>query len=69
MTAGAQVPWENSSLTRQFYFVPGEAASDSLATLGWQMLPVSFDTGYGKSPGKGHKGAAGHGHGHGGGRG
>jgi uncharacterized caspase-like protein len=75
MTAGAQIPWENSSLTRQFYFVPGETGSESLGTLSWQILPVDFDTGDAKSPAnpatpaapatKGHKGAPGHGHGRG----
>jgi hypothetical protein len=75
MTAGAQIPWENSSLTRRFYFVPGETGSESLGTLGWQILPIDFDTGDAKSPTtpatpatpatKGHKGAAGHGHGKG----
>jgi hypothetical protein len=70
MTAGAQVPWENSSLTRQFYFVPGEKENQSLGIWSWQILPVDFDTGGSNSPaapaaapGKGHKGAPGHGHG------
>lgn len=73
MTAGAQVPWENSSLTRQFYFVPGEAGSESLGALGWQILPVDFDAGDAASPAapaapatKATKGKGkGHGHGHG----
>ena len=36
-TGGAQIPWENSSLTRQFYFAPGEASSGSPDTLLWQL--------------------------------
>jgi TPR repeat protein len=36
-TGGAQIPWENSSLTRQFYFAPGEAPSGSPETLLWQL--------------------------------
>ena len=36
-TGGAQIPWENSSLTRQFYFAPGEAPSGSPDTLLWQL--------------------------------
>src|SRR5579863_6959825 len=36
-TGGAQVPWENSSLTRQFYFAPGEAAQGSPETMLWQL--------------------------------
>ena len=36
-TGGAQIPWENSSLTRQFYFA-GEAASEaSPETLLWRL--------------------------------
>jgi TPR repeat protein len=36
-TGGAQIPWENSSLTRQFYFAPGEASNGSPDTLLWQL--------------------------------
>jgi TPR repeat protein len=36
-TGGAQIPWENSSLTRQFYFAPGETPSGSPDTLLWQL--------------------------------
>ncbi|MGO8797935.1 MAG: caspase family protein [Roseiarcus sp.] len=36
-TGGSQIPWENSSLTRQFYFAPGEAASGSPETQLWQL--------------------------------
>src|SRR6202022_2062918 len=36
-TGGAQIPWENSSLTRQFYFVPGAAAGGSPETMLWQL--------------------------------
>jgi TPR repeat protein len=36
-TGGAQIPWENSSLTRQFYFSPGEASNGSPDTLLWQL--------------------------------
>jgi tetratricopeptide (TPR) repeat protein len=36
-TGGSQIPWENSSLTRQFYFAPGAAASASPETLLWQL--------------------------------
>lgn len=36
-TGGAQIPWENSSLTRQFYFAPGEAPTGSPDTLLWQL--------------------------------
>ncbi|HLH49817.1 MAG TPA: caspase family protein, partial [Roseiarcus sp.] len=36
-TGGAQIPWENSSLTRQFYFAPGEAAEGSSETLLWRL--------------------------------
>ena len=69
MTGGSQIPWENSSLTRQFYFVPGEMEARSPDTLPWWLLPVTFDDdSKGKnpapstapspapSPAKGHKG-------------
>lgn len=36
-TGGAQIPWENSSLTRQFYFAPGATAAGSPETLLWQL--------------------------------
>jgi TPR repeat protein len=36
-TGGAQVPWENSSLTRQFYFAPGDTLGGSPETLLWQL--------------------------------
>ena len=36
-TGGSQIPWENSSLTRQFYFAPGAAPSGSPETLLWQL--------------------------------
>jgi hypothetical protein len=36
-TGGAQIPWENSSLTRQFYFAPGEAPGGSPDMLLWQL--------------------------------
>jgi uncharacterized caspase-like protein len=45
MTAGNQIPWEDSSLTRQFYFAPGEMGSGSADTLLWQLLPISFGPG------------------------
>ena len=32
-----RIPWENSSLTRQFAFAPGDAASGSPETLLWQL--------------------------------
>ena len=70
ITDGAQIPWENSSLTREFYFLPGEAKTQSLGNLNWQMLPVNFDTGDDKGSGKqGHTAAPGHGPGHGHGHG
>jgi tetratricopeptide (TPR) repeat protein len=36
-TGGSQIPWENSSLTQQFYFAPGEAPSGSPETQLWQL--------------------------------
>jgi tetratricopeptide (TPR) repeat protein len=36
-TGGSQIPWENSSLTRQFYFAPGEPPSGSPETQLWQL--------------------------------
>ena len=35
-TGGSQIPWENSSLTRQFYFAPGEASGSPEAQL-WRL--------------------------------
>jgi tetratricopeptide (TPR) repeat protein len=34
---GAQVPWENSSLTRQFYFAPGDSADGAPETVLWRL--------------------------------
>lgn len=36
-TGGAQVPWENSSLTRQFYFAGDSSSDASPETLLWQL--------------------------------
>ena len=36
-TGGSQIPWENSSLTRQFYFAPGDASNGSPETQLWQL--------------------------------
>jgi hypothetical protein len=36
-TGGAQVPWENSSLTRQFYFAGESAGAASPETMLWQL--------------------------------
>jgi hypothetical protein len=36
-TGGAQIPWDNSSLTRQFYFAPGEAFQVPPETALWQL--------------------------------
>jgi TPR repeat protein len=44
-TGGAQVPWENSSLTRQFYFAPGDAQGGSPETLLWQLAGGQRDVG------------------------
>jgi TPR repeat protein len=41
-TGGYQVPWENSSLTRQFYFAPG-AAPASPETQLWQLAAGARD--------------------------
>ena len=41
-TGGRQVPWENSSLTRQFYFRPGEPAA-SPETMLWQVAGKAQD--------------------------
>jgi caspase domain-containing protein len=45
MTEGVQIPWENSSLTRQFYFVPGSEGAEPTERPSWQLLPISFDAG------------------------
>lgn len=42
-TGGHQVPWENSSLTRQFYFSPGRAVAASPETQLWQLAASSRD--------------------------
>lgn len=42
-TGGIQVPWENSSLTKQFYFAPGQAASLSPETQLWQLAASTRD--------------------------
>ena len=41
-TGGNQVPWENSSLTRQFEFAPGEDAA-APETLLWQVAATARD--------------------------
>ena len=42
-TGGAQIPWENSSLTQQFYFAPGEAVGGTPETLLWQLAGAQRD--------------------------
>ncbi len=42
-TGGYQVPWENSSLTRQFYFAPGSALAASPETQLWQLAATARD--------------------------
>jgi uncharacterized caspase-like protein len=42
-TGGYQVPWENSSLTTQFYFAPGQPAPVSPETQLWQLAATSRD--------------------------
>ncbi|WP_166802245.1 caspase family protein [Microvirga pakistanensis] len=42
-TGGQQVPWENSSLTKQFYFSPGRAVAASPETQLWQLAASSRD--------------------------
>src|ERR1700722_14979133 len=42
-TGSAQVPWDNSSLTRQFYFAPGNASLSSPETLLWQLAAGQKD--------------------------
>ena len=41
-TGGRQVPWENSSLTREFQFVPGDATASPETTL-WQLAASGQD--------------------------
>ena len=41
-TGGSQVPWENSSLTRQFYFKPGALVVPP-ETMLWQLAATSQD--------------------------
>ncbi|GJD56741.1 caspase family protein [Methylobacterium dankookense] len=42
-TGGYQIPWENSSLTTQFYFSPGQPAPVSPETQLWQLAATSRD--------------------------
>ncbi len=42
-TGGYQVPWENSSLTTQFYFAPGQPLPISPETQLWQLAATSRD--------------------------
>ncbi|NEU11860.1 peptidase C14, caspase catalytic subunit p20 [Methylobacterium sp. BTF04] len=42
-TGGFQVPWENSSLTSQVYFVPGRPEAASPETQLWQLAASSRD--------------------------
>ena len=42
-TGGYQVPWENSSLTTQFYFAPGAPLAVSPETQLWQLAATSRD--------------------------
>ena len=42
-TGGFQVPWENSSLTSQVYFVPGRPEAASPETQLWQLAASSHD--------------------------
>ncbi len=44
-TGGYQVPWENSSLTAQFQFAPGQPAAVSPETQLWQLAATSRDHG------------------------
>ncbi|MBP7242731.1 caspase family protein [Amaricoccus sp.] len=41
-TGGKQIPWENSSLTREFAFVPGDESAP-LDTLLWQVASAAGD--------------------------
>ena len=42
-TGGFQIPWDNSSLTQQFYFVPGQPATASAETQLWQLAAGARD--------------------------
>src|SRR5208282_1971411 len=42
-TGGAQIPWENSSLTRQFYFAGEAGAEASPETLLWRLAGAQRD--------------------------
>ena len=42
-TGSSQVPWDNSSLTRQFYFAGNEAGKTSPETLLWQLAGQQHD--------------------------
>ena len=42
-TGGAQIPWENSSLTRQFYFAGDEESEASPDTLLWRLAGAQRD--------------------------
>jgi hypothetical protein len=44
-TGGAQIPWENTSLTRQFYFAPGAATDTSSETMLWRLGAAQKDAG------------------------
>ncbi len=43
-TGGSQIPWENSSLTRQFYFAPASESAGSPETMLWQLAGGQRDT-------------------------
>ncbi|WHQ68595.1 caspase family protein [Methylorubrum extorquens] len=43
-TGGYQVPWENSSLTTQFFFAPGQPAPLSPETQLWQLAATTRDS-------------------------
>ena len=43
-TGGSQIPWENSSLTRQFYFAPAPESAGSPETMLWQLAGGQHDT-------------------------
>jgi Caspase domain/Sel1 repeat len=42
-TGGSQIPWENTSLTRQFYFAPAAATAGSPETMLWQLAGGQHD--------------------------
>ena len=52
ITEGAQIPWENSSLTRQFYFAPGNKSDDEAERPRWRLLPLDFESAGAASQGK-----------------